>query len=131
MVTLTLVEKVLTEADRDAARRLRERWESEKESRGFTQDDAAEDMGITQGMVSQYLTAHTPLGVVAVLRFAKFLHCRPVDIRPDYEHLLATEISSEAFELASIWQTLPADDPMKQYIRNVLLNYPNKAKKPA
>lgn len=129
MLNLRLVEKVLTEEDRDGARRLRERWKTEQDARGFTQDVAADAMDISQGMVSQYLNEHTPLGVVATLRFAKFLGCRPIDIRPDFEHLFAVELDSESFELAWIWQNLPAEDPLKQYVRNVLVNYPRKAKK--
>lgn len=129
MLNLRLVDKVLTDDDREGARRLRERWDSEQDARGFTQEDAAAAMDISQGMVSQYLNQHTPLGVVATLRFAKFLGCRPIDIRPDFEHLFAVELDSESFELAWIWQGLPSDDPLKQYVRNVLVNYPRKAKK--
>ena len=129
VANLRLVDKVLTEQDREAAKRLRARWKTEQAARRFTQDDAAEKMGITQGLVSQYLNEHTPLGVVATIRFAKFLRCRPSDIRPDYEHLLAMELSPDAFELASTWQDIPDDDQIKSYVRNVIINYPGRSKR--
>lgn len=126
---LRLVAKTLTKDDWEAQRRLRARWEAEREHRTFTQDDAAAEMGITQGAVSQYLNGHTPLGVVATLRFAKFLHCHPTDIRPDYEHLLATELTSDAFEIAAAWESIPDSDQMKDYLRNLVLAYPRPTKK--
>lgn len=64
-----------------------------------------------QSVVSQYLNARMSLGVVATLKFAKFLGCKPTDIRPDLANLGLEpgDLSIDAIQLAIHWQGLPYD----------------------
>lgn len=76
--------KSLSEEDVKAASRLKEIWNSRKSELGLTQDRAAEILGFgTQGAVSHYLNAQTPLNLEAVLKFAGLLKVAPERIRPD------------------------------------------------
>lgn len=126
MGTLRLVPRTITQDDLEAARRLRDQWNARQRERGFTQETASDALGMTQGAVSQYLNGRLALGVAATIRFARFLNCQPTDIRPDYEHMLATRLSLEAYELATQWDAIPPDDQMKVYSRNLIVDYPNK-----
>lgn len=81
--------KSLSEQDIEAAHRLKEIWNSRKTELGLTQDRAAEILGFaTQGAVSHYLNAKTPLNLEAVLKFANLLQVAPESIRPDFSDLL-------------------------------------------
>lgn len=76
--------KSLSEEDVRAAHRLKEIWNSRKSELGLTQDRAAEILGFsTQGAVSHYLNAQTPLNLEAVLKFAGLLKVAPERIRPE------------------------------------------------
>lgn len=76
--------KSLSEEDVKAASRLKEIWNSRKSELGLTQDRAAEILGFaTQGAVSHYLNAQTPLNLEAVLKFAGLLKVAPERIRPE------------------------------------------------
>lgn len=76
--------KSLSEEDVKAAIRLKEIWNTRKSELGLTQDRAAEILGFsTQGAVSHYLNAQTPLNLEAVLKFASLLEVPPEHIRPD------------------------------------------------
>lgn len=101
--------KSLTDADREAHKRLRRLWDVKKRDLHLTQEQVADLWGVTQGAVSQYLNGHTKLGVVATLRFSKLLGVRPQDIRPDFEYsaLVPGELPPEAIEMAVAWMSLP------------------------
>lgn len=76
--------KSLSEEDVRAAHRLKEIWNSRKSELGLTQDRAAEILGFTtQGAVSHYLNAQTPLNLEAVVKFAGLLKVAPERIRPE------------------------------------------------
>lgn len=86
----TMKRKSLSEQDIEAARRLKEIWNSRKDSLGLTQERAAEMMGFTtQGAVSHYLNAQTPLNLEAVLKFSGLLQVSPETIRPDMAGLIS------------------------------------------
>jgi transcriptional regulator with XRE-family HTH domain len=117
----------ITEADLAAARALERLWEKAKKQaadrgRKLTQKEAAADMGWTQGMVSQYIQGITPLGAVAVLKWAQYLGCKPTDIRRDFQFsdLTPGELSPEAAEVGVRWEALPA--PIRSAIRDLILN---------
>ncbi len=73
----------MTELDIEAVERLRAIWEQRKKEHGFTQETAADFLGMNQSAVSQYLRGVLPLGVEATLKFAHFLGVNPQDIRSD------------------------------------------------
>lgn len=98
----------ITPADIAAAERLRVIWTRVKKNKKITEDMAAEKFKITQGAVNQYLHGKIALGVVATLRFARFLECNPRDIRPDLGDLgiEPSDLSIEAIDLALHWQEI-------------------------
>lgn len=112
----------ISEADRAAAARLLKIWNDAKRVRKFKQEDVAAEFGWTQGMISQYLNAHAALGVAATLKFARYLGCRPTDIRPDYESLLASDLTQEAIELAVAWQEIP-DASYRAYFQKLIAGW--------
>ena len=76
----------------DDADRLK-RLYVERVPKGMSQTEFGLRYGIgTQGMVSQYLTGHTPLNVDAAAKFAKGLRCTIADISPDMARQLKVEI---------------------------------------
>ncbi|BCU91133.1 hypothetical protein YP72344_26280 [Yersinia pseudotuberculosis] len=80
----------ITEQDKQAALRLRTIWDSKREELGLTQEKAAEHLGFnTQGAVSQYLNAKTPLNTDAVIKFSALLRVEPEEIKPELEELLS------------------------------------------
>lgn len=73
-----------TEADLEAAARLRAEWAARKQDRGLTQEKMAERLGgKTQGLVSQYLSGKIPLNYRALLAFSDALGIYPAIIRTD------------------------------------------------
>lgn len=73
-----------TEADLEAAARLRAEWAARKQDRGLTQEKMAERLGgKTQGLVSQYLSGKIPLNYRALLAFSDALGIYPETIRTD------------------------------------------------
>lgn len=82
--------KPLSDADRASAANLRRLWDAKKSKLGLTQDKAAEELGFgTQGAVSHYLNAYTPLNTDTVLKFAALLKVSPSEIDPNITDLLA------------------------------------------
>jgi DNA-binding XRE family transcriptional regulator len=69
--------KPLTEADKDAAKRLRQQWDKRRSELGLTQVSAAEKLGISQPSISKYLNGRIALGVKATLDWANLLHVSP------------------------------------------------------
>lgn len=86
------IKRKITQADTDAALRLKNLWQEHKARTGMTQLEASEAMGYTtQGIVAAYLNCHAALGVGATLKFAKILGVSPLDIRPDINDLMPSE----------------------------------------
>src|SRR5690348_13089218 len=110
-ISARMANRTITVEDREAAANLRRLWEREKSFRSFTQETAADELGWSQGMISQYLSgAHAALGVEATLKFARFLRCNPLEIRPDLEHLVATEhtaMGDSDVEFAALLSRIP------------------------
>lgn len=78
------MKKKLTEQELLAAKKLKAIWIDRKNALGLTQELAAERLGFTtQGAVSHYLNAKTPLNLEAVLKFSVLLQVPPEAIRPD------------------------------------------------
>ena len=77
-----MTQRIITDADKDAAKRLRAIWESKKQELKLTQVTVADEIGTSQSAISQYLNGTIALNTDAVLVFAKLLQCRPEDIRP-------------------------------------------------
>jgi len=78
----TMTQRIITDADKDAAKRLRAIWESKKQELKLTQVTVADEIGTSQSAISQYLNGTIALNTDAVLVFAKLLQCEPKDIRP-------------------------------------------------
>lgn len=104
-----MTRRKITEADKEAARTLKKLWDAKYQALGLSQDKAAAELGVTQGMVSHYLTGKRALGTEATLKFAHLLQVEPSTIRPDLPHLqaLTGELEPEAREVALLWQRLP------------------------
>jgi len=77
-----MTQRIITDADKDAARRLRAIWESKKQELKLTQVTVADEIGTSQSAISQYLNGTIALNTDAVIVFAKLLQCEPKDIRP-------------------------------------------------
>ncbi len=77
-----MTQRIITDADKDAARRLRAIWESKKQELKLTQLAVANEIGTSQSAISQYLNGTIALNTDAVIVFAKLLQCEPKDIRP-------------------------------------------------
>src|SRR5689334_7307666 len=119
--------RTITDDDRVAAVNLRKIWEREKAFRSFTQETAADELGWTQGMISQYLGARAALGVEATLKLSRFLRCNPLDIRPDLEHLVQSEntaMTDSDVEFATLLSQIPEGPPkdsLLQLIRSLAI----------
>jgi hypothetical protein len=113
-----MANRTITDDDRVAAVNLRRIWEREKAFRSFTQETAADELGWTQGMISQYLNLHTALGVEATLKLARFLRCNPLEIRPDLEHLVADESMTQSdVEFAALLSRIPEGPPKESLLQ--------------
>ena len=65
-----------------AVQNLRNIWNKKKVEMQFTQVEAAQILGWSQGAISHYLNNITELGPAAVVKFANFLSVDPLDIDP-------------------------------------------------
>lgn len=90
----------ITEADRAAAARLREIWDSRARDLGVTQEKVAELLDGSQGLVSQYLNARIALNYRALLAFCSALQIEdPTSIRDDLpEQRLRNRVAEPAPE---------------------------------
>ena len=80
-----------TPEDIAAAERLKSVWLLRARDRGITQDKMAEELGITQGAVSQYLNGRIPMNYRTLASFCKALGISDTDIRRDLpEQLLSS-----------------------------------------
>jgi transcriptional regulator with XRE-family HTH domain len=71
-----------------AVRNLRRIWDNKKEEMNFTQVQAAEKLGWSQGAISHYLNNLTELGPAATIKFANFLSVDPLEIDPNIKEFL-------------------------------------------
>jgi phage repressor protein C with HTH and peptisase S24 domain len=72
-----------TPQDVAAAEKLRAVWALRARERGITQDKMADELGITQGAVSQYLNGRIPMNYRTLLAFCKALGISDAEIRTD------------------------------------------------
>ena len=66
----------------EVVQNLRNLWNIRKLEMQFTQVEAAQTLGWSQGAISHYLNNTTELGPAAVIKFANFLSVDPLDIDP-------------------------------------------------
>lgn len=83
-----------TAADLAAAARLRGLWAVRDPAAKITQQTVADELGITQGAISQYLKGDIPLNFRACAAFARVLGKAVTDIRTDLPELAYTEPGS-------------------------------------
>ena len=82
--------KLLSTSEQRTASSLHRWWDAWQRLRvvkglgRMSQEEAGKRMRMTQGAVSQYLNAQTPLGTDATLKFAKLLDVSPRRIKPDF-----------------------------------------------
>ncbi|MDH1660751.1 XRE family transcriptional regulator [Stenotrophomonas sp. GD03777] len=72
-----------TPADVAAAAKLKLEWQARARSLGLTQDQVADELGITQGAVSQYLNGKIPMNYRTLLVFCRLLGISDTDVRRD------------------------------------------------
>jgi len=72
-----------TPADVAAAAKLKLEWQARARSLGLTQDQVADELGITQGAVSQYLNGKIPMNYRTLLVFCRLLGINDTDVRRD------------------------------------------------
>lgn len=104
----TQVRKI-SQADKDAAKRLKAIWDRKAKELNLTQQKAAEAFGRTQGLIGQYLNCHTALGPVATLKFARLLRVSPQEIRPDFGYgtIVPGELPPDVIEIAIKLASVP------------------------
>lgn len=66
-----------------AAARLKAIWSERAKQRGLTQDKLAQELGITQGAISQYLNGRIPMNYRTLRAFTDALGIAETDIRSD------------------------------------------------
>jgi len=71
-----------------AVQNLRKIWDKKRIEMRFTQVEAAETLGWSQGAISHYLNNITDLGPAAVIKFANFLNVDPAEIDPGITEFL-------------------------------------------
>lgn len=79
--------RVITEADKANAKRLKKLWDSRKGKLGLTQISAGEKLGFNQAMVSQCLNGKVALNTDHVLKWAQLLGVSPGEIDPSLSSL--------------------------------------------
>jgi len=72
-----------TSQDVAASTRLKELWKQRAHERGLSQTKMAEELGITQGAVSQYLNGRIPLNYRTLMAFCQALGIDDTDVRTD------------------------------------------------
>ena len=115
------VNRKITDADRAAAKNLRRVYLAYKRRFPYvTQETVANDLSMTQGAFSHYMTGRVAMGPQAVLRFADYFGVDPTAIRPDFKYGKKVHISHrieppsrcaglslESIGLARKWAKLP------------------------
>lgn len=97
-----------------AAAKLKAIWSERAKQRGLTQDKLAQELGITQGAVSQYLNGRIPMNYRTLRAFTDALGIAETDIRSDLpEQQLNVPSSSpteEYLEVLALPQSLGLTD---------------------
>ena len=70
-----------------AVQNLRRIWNQKQREMQINQSQAAEELGWTQGALSQYLNNITELNAAAVIKLANFLDVSPTDIDPSVQNI--------------------------------------------
>lgn len=96
--------KVITPAQAEDAKRLKDLYEAKKKRLGVTQQSIADELDITQGAVAHYLNGRNPLNLVMALTFAQQLQVNVEDFSP----ALAQELANMA--------VVSANEPIAPYI---------------
>lgn len=92
-----------TPEDVAAAMRLKEFWKQRASGRGLTQTKMAEELGITQGAVSQYLNGRIPMNYRTLKAFCVALAIEDKDIRSDLPEQLFNTPSTPSDEYAEVF----------------------------
>lgn len=86
-----------TPQDVAAAARLKAAWHARARDLGLTQEKLADELGITQGAVSQYLNGRIPMNYRTLMAFSQALGIADTDIRSDLpEQRLGASATTEA-----------------------------------
>ncbi len=72
-----------TKRDEAAAAKLKAEWSARARGLGLTQEKMADELGITQGAVSQYLNGRIPMNYRTLKAFSAALGIEDTDIRND------------------------------------------------
>lgn len=90
----------------------------------LVQKKVADDFGVTQGMISQYLNGETVIGVETTLKFARLFNVSPLEIRPDfaYADLVPGKLSPDAVKVATRFDQLP--EQMRPKFLDLILSTP-------
>ena len=90
-----------------AVNNLRRIWDDKKAEMKFTQVQAAEKLGWSQGAISHYLNNITELGPAATIKFANFLGVDPEEIDPTVkEHLPNTRTRVIKYDISNMKQPI-------------------------
>ena len=90
-----------------AVNNLRRIWNYKKAEMKFTQVQAAEKLGWSQGAISHYLNNITELGPAATIKFANFLGVDPEEIDPTVkEHLPNTRTRVIKYDINNMKQPI-------------------------
>lgn len=102
------IRRNITPEDLEAANNLRRIWNSKKRDLRLTQEKVANDIGVTQGAISQYMKGTVALGIAVTLSFARILQVSPKEIRKDFRYnVVSNDLTPEAIEFAYKWLSLP------------------------
>ena len=108
-----MAKRNFSQAERDAAVRLRRLWNQQKRELHLTQEKVAHLCGwSTQGAFSQYLLGRIPLNTEAVFKIAKAIQVAPESIMPEIADLLSGEadqplLGDSVIQLALAIKSLP------------------------
>lgn len=89
-------------ADIAAAAKLKREWLARARTLKITQDTIADELGITQGAVSQYLNGKIPMNFRTLAVFCRLLGINDADIRTDLPEQKLTTASSTDNDWADI-----------------------------
>ncbi len=112
----------LTAADERAAARVRQLWKEFRERHpGISQEQAAEQAGMTQSAFSQFLLGRVPMRVRPIIKFAELFGVPPTEIRSDMPELVYAPgkkiVALEAREqLARDKETTPAQSDAEKLL---------------
>lgn len=99
--------RTITQADLDAAKRLRALWDAKPRKERPTQEEMAGRLGgSSQSLTSQYLNGKIALNYKAVLAFAEALGCLPEAIRDDLKEQLLVRSAAASQSLRNEASTL-------------------------